>query len=343
MTTMQQRILEILIPTAHAHEKWFVGAQETAAVATRQVFGANTTTFVTLALIAAAMVALYLLDRRFEGSRTERVLEQRIHHWRDYAAGVLSMATAVALLWSAATGTVLADNLVVPTGTSGTALMMLQVVAALLLLIGLFSVSAAAGIIALYLASFLLFPAGDVLDYGHYLAIGVFLLAFARGRYSLDWILGKGMLSTPEWRKRAFLALRVLTGLTLIWLALAKWLRPELHLALMDAYPDFNPYTVLRDLGATGLSRETYVFITGAVELLAGLVITTGVITRLAAAALIPLFCGSVIFLGPMEIVGHLPLIGIMFVLFVYGDSYHKGKRVEMHPAPPSEVDAAAL
>ncbi len=318
-----QHFIEWLIPAAQAHEKWFVEANPI--VPASDIFTTvNPFTIGVAAALLALTAALTVADRRFERSAWHAVLERKVRPLRDHAAGFLAVATSITLFWMSAHGALLADNLVVPTGTVGTALLGSQVVIAALLLIGLYTAAAAMGLIVLYAALFFLFPAPDVLDYLHYAGIGIFLLAFARGRFSLDWLLGKGMLTDAATRKRAYLAMRLLTGVTMIILALIKWNRPELHFALMDAYPDFNPYTILQGIGFTGLSRETYVFALFLVELTAGLVILSGLLTRIAAFFLLPVFMGSVIFIGAAEIFGHLPFVGILIVLVVFGDRYHK-------------------
>jgi uncharacterized membrane protein YphA (DoxX/SURF4 family) len=329
-------IIEWLIPAAQAHEKWIVDASKPIYPVPNLFVTFNPVTIAAIVSILILTVALYLLDRRFERSTWYAVLEAKVHPLRDYAAGVLALCTSVTLFWMSFHGVLLADNLPVPPGAFGSSLMGLQVVIAVLLLIGLYTAGAAIGLLLLYGALFFIFPMADVMDYLHYAGIGVFLLAFARGRFSLDWLLGKGMLTDAETRKRAYLALRVLTGVTMLILALGKWLHPDLLLRLMDAYPDFNPYTILRSIGFTGLSREVFVFCIFCVEFFVGLTVLLGSFTRILGALLVPVFTGSIIFLGVPEVFGHLPILGILFVFFIFGDTYHKSQPLARSvPAKP--------
>jgi hypothetical protein len=71
-------------------------------------------------------------------------------------------------------------------------------------------------------------------------------------------------------------------------------------------------------------SREVFVLTAAVVETIVALCVTLGVFTRLLGIALMPVFTASVVFLGPLELIGHLPILGILFVFFVYGDTYHK-------------------
>jgi hypothetical protein len=124
-----------------------------------------------------------------------------------------------------------------------------------------------------------------------------------------------------------------------LWLALLKYREPGLHFALLDRYPDWNPYVIAQWLGVH-LSRETYVFILFCIEAIVGLFLTFGLVTRLMAIFLVPIFSGSIIFLGVGELVGHLPLLGLLAVFFIYGDTYHKGRDADRYAgkasAPPT-------
>jgi uncharacterized membrane protein YphA (DoxX/SURF4 family) len=318
-------ILEWIVPAAQAHEKWFVDGSTTQYAVPEAFVTTNPMTIAFAAGAAVLVAALFFVDRWFERSAWHAVMERKAYPLRDYAAGVLALTTAVTLFWMSANGALLADNLLLPEGLLGAALLGVQIAIGIMLTLGLYTAAAAIGILLLYGALFFLFPFMDVIDYLHYAAIGVFLLAFARGRFSLDWVLGKGMLTTAETRKRAYLALRVLTGAMILILALAKWARPDLHFRLMDAFPDFNPYTILRSFGAD-ISRETYVYCLFMVEFVSGIVVLLGLLTRIVAVLLMPIFLVSVIFIGLPDVLGHLPIVGILFVLFVYGDTYHKGR-----------------
>lgn len=333
-------ILDWLIPAAQAHEKWVIDTTPRIYSVPELFVTLNPVTVTAIVSILVLTIALYLLDRRFERSMWYKVLEEKVRPLRDYAAGTLALCTSVTLFWMSFHGALLADNLHAPAGAFGSALLGLQIVIAILLLIGLYTAGAAIGLLVLYGALFFAFPMADIMDYLHYAGIGVFLLAFARGRFSLDWLLGKGMLTDAETRKRAYLALRVLTGVTMLILALGKWLDPDLHLRLMDAYPDFNPYTILRSIGITWLSRETYVFCVFAGEFFVGLTVLLGSFMRIFAALLVPMFLGSILFLGVPEIFGHLPIIGILFVFFIFGDTYHKSQP-PLKPVPAKAIPPA--
>jgi uncharacterized membrane protein YphA (DoxX/SURF4 family) len=313
-------ILDRLIPAAQAHEKWFVDDSVVRYVpaAWGPFSRAGVIASVTLLVI---VVACWLIDRRVDRSEWYARLDAKIRKLRDLTPGALAVLTGIFLFFSAANGVLLADNFPLPGGFAGTALRATELLTGALLMLGLFTPLAAALLMGLFMSTFFFFPASEPFDYLYFFGIAYFLFFFARGRYSLDWFLGKPMYSTDGERKRAFATLRILAGAALFVLAVGKWARPDLHYALMDRYPLWNPYVILQWLHLAP-SREAYVFLLGCGELLAAAFVAFGIFTRFTALFLLPVFAVSVIFIGPMEIIGHLPLIGIMLVLFAYGDTY---------------------
>ena len=123
--------------------------------------------------------------------------------------------------------------------------------------------------------------------------------------------------------------LRVAAGGALIILAFTEKLaRPELALALLDRFPAFNV------LDAVGIPVDdlTFVRITGAVELLFGLLIISGALPQIAViVAGIP-FNATLFFLGTEELIGHLPMYGAMLALLVYGSHHRLAPEVSWLP-----------
>lgn len=319
-----QKILDALIPAAQAHEKWFVPMTDVAPALPPAFVPGSRETVIAAIVIGIVSVAGFLLDKAFERSAFHARAEASLRRFRDIATGTLAVSVAIFLLWSAWHGVLLAENFPLPEGNAGIALRIVEAAVGGMLLIGIGTVSAAVGLGLLYAACFALFGFVEPLDYLYFAGIAAFLLFFARGRYSLDWFYGKPVLSSPEGRKRAYLVMRMLTGVGFLMLALGKWIRPDLHLALIDRYSDANPYVLLQWIGFS-LTRETYVLCLAAVETTVAIFVFSGFLTRVAALGLMPIFTASMLFLGPAELVGHLPILGILVVLFVYGDTYHKG------------------
>ena len=335
-----QHLLDLIIPAAQAHEKWFVTEMTGAPLPPQFAPGSMPFNAAVLTVLVVCVIGFFA-DRAMERSALYARTEHALRPYRDIAPGILAVTTAVLLLWSAWHGVLLADNFPLPQTTLGTALRFAEYAVGALFLIGFDTAAAALGLGALYIAAAALFGAVEALDYLYFAGTAVFLYFFARGRYSLDWFYGKPVTSTPESRKHAYLIMRVLAGGGLIALALGKWMHPEMHLQLMDRYPDWNPYVIIRWIGFN-LSRETYVLMLAVIESIVGVFVLGGYLTRFASVALMPVFMGSILFLGAGELVGHLPILGILVVLCIYGDTYHKAPPPlpEKNPSPAPAAKA---
>jgi hypothetical protein len=130
----------------------------------------------------------------------------------------------------------------------------------------------------------------------------------------------------------AILALRMCAGAALVVLAFSEKLaNPALAREFIDGYPTFN---LFRTLGLS-LDAATFIRVAGAVELLFGLLIISGAAPQLAViVAGIP-FNATLFFLGRTELIGHLPIYGVMLALLVYGSSLRYAAAVPSFPRPP--------
>ncbi len=325
-----------LIPAAQAHEKWFTPVLTKQYVVPDYFYTVNPITVTAAIVVVTVVAAGFALDRKFERSAIYARFEKKIMPLRDYAAGALAIATAITLLFAAWRNVLFASNFPLPPTVWGAVLRGAEAAVGASLLIGLFTAEAAAGVLVLYAILFAMYRFPDQLEIMNFVGIGAFLLVFARGKYSLDWFLGKPILSTAAQRKMAYLFLRVTLGLMLLVLSTwNKYLQPGYHLALMDKFPNFNPYVILHQwLGWTSLTREFYIFLLFVVELIIAIFETFGFFTRVAAILLVPVFLGSTLFLPYTELIGHLPVVGTLFVLFVFGDTYHKHPEWETKNRP---------
>ncbi len=319
-------LLDAVIPAAQAHEKWFVSGPG-AYVQPAFFRTANPWTAGVALAVAALSVGGWLVDRWYEKTALYARFEDRIRPLRDHAAGVLAVTAGIMLAFNAWRGTLFGTNFPLAHAPFGAELRLVEAAVGVLLLVGLFTRAAAACLCFLFVPLLAFFPFPTQLELVNLFGVGVFLFYFARGRYSLDWFLGKPIVSTPEQRKVAYVFLRVTLGLAILTLSFwNKWLEPGYHLSLMDRYPSFNPFVLLRGAGLSGLTREQYVFLLFGVETTVGIYEVFGFLTRVAAVLLVPVFVASVVFLPPTELVGHLPILGTLFVLFVYGDPYPQGR-----------------
>ena len=294
----------------------------------------------TLGLIAAAVLiagAWRLIGARLQ--KPEIGVLRPLGRLSPWIPRLLAIHAGVSLLAQAARGTYLAPSLPLPDGAFGTTLAIVEGLAGVWLITG-FRIRPAA--ILLVVAG----PLG-MLNYGivpivervDLLGIALFLAILPP-----EDTPGGKVTASPERQANALLALRALVGLALLVLAFTEKLaRPALAVAFLDDYPAFNLFRVL---GLPG-GELTFIRVAGAIELLFALLILSGSIPQLAVIiAGIP-FNTTLFFLGPSELIGHLPIYGAMLALLVYGSDDEMAPLVprltpvrERH-RQPDEVKAA--
>lgn len=136
------------------------------------------------------------------------------------------------------------------------------------------------------------------------------------------------------------LALRVAVGVALIMLAFSeKLLVPDLARGLLAERPYLDPLQQL------GLARgpDPFIRLASATELLIGLLVVSGAAPQIAVLlAGIP-FNVTLIFFDRFELIGHLPVYGVLLALLVYGSNPELAPavpqlRARAGPATPSPV-----
>lgn len=122
----------------------------------------------------------------------------------------------------------------------------------------------------------------------------------------------------PEQLALPLLVLRGAVGLGLVVLAFSeKLLVPDLPRELLAARPSLDP---LQQLGLA-TDPDLFIRVASATELLIGLLIISGAAPQLAVVlAGIP-FNVTLIFFDRYELIGHLPVYGVLLALLVYGSS----------------------
>ncbi|HEY6708718.1 MAG TPA: hypothetical protein VJB61_14130, partial [Actinomycetota bacterium] len=172
-----------------------------------------------------------------------------------------------------------------------------------------------AGLVTLLLGPLAALLAGPVamLEAIDLLGIALFLVVLPPGRDRY------GAVDPPqETVGLAIFALRVCAGLALVVLAFSeKFANPALAREFIGTYPAFD----LFDLLGIPLSADAFIRMAGAIELLFGLLLISGRLPQVAViVAGIP-FNATLFFLGRTELIGHLPVYGVMLALLVYGSS----------------------
>ncbi len=320
------------VKPAFGHERWFVdkGTHSTDSfpfdsITVAVVFGA-------IAILALAIAVERSRFHNWAASIPERM--QRFlpigSEWR-----VVATLTGVMLIANAVSGVYLASDLVLPEGWPSTFGRYAQALIGLTLLSQVsFALAGALVLVVAIPVAIWFFPAASLADYAiEYLALGM-AMVFVGLSSCPDQLACRVVKSKPE--RFAHLPLpimRIGLGLSLVVLALHnKLLDPDIALTFLDAH-DLNFVAVS---GFAGFSNLHFVFAAGVAELLLGVLIVAGILTRLATLALFGFFSLTLAILGVVELVGHLPLFGVALLLAYRGPGDYRLSSFWRRRAVPS-------
>jgi uncharacterized membrane protein YphA (DoxX/SURF4 family) len=242
---------------------------------------------------------------------------------------VLGLHVGVALAAAAVAGWLFVPSLRVARDEPGIALLVVEAVVGVLIALGLYTRLAAAVLALLGVIAMAPFSFESILEQVHILGIAAFFFLVGRGQISLDRSRGVRPRvaggAVPSW---ALTLVRVAMGFGIAYTALTeKLLNPPLGMALLAARPEIN---ILR---AFGIGDPMLVYVAGVVELVIGIVIVSGQVTRPVIAVGAVTFTVTLAAFGWPELIGHLPFYGIMFTLFIAPDPWSRRVRRALQPA----------
>ena len=293
-----------------AHVKWFTDPRLHPTQYGLLFTGPVIAAFV-LALGAAGLA--YLIQHRVPEPGVIRSLER----YAKTGPLALRLALGVALIAAAVAGWLFVPSLVLEQDPAGTALRAVETACGLFLLGGLFTRYAAVVLAVLGVVAMVPFSVESILEQVHILGIAVFLFIAGPGQVSLDARRhAQRAIDHEKAPAAAINLLRIAMGFGIAYGALTeKLLNPPLSQALLDQSPFLN---ILRPLG---VSDPVFIWLAGATELVIGVVILSGQITRPVMAVGFALFTVTLIVFGLPELIGHLPYYGIMLTLFIAPDA----------------------
>jgi hypothetical protein len=331
--------LFLLAPaSASAHVKWFHG--EDHGLQTELIFGWNTLAVIIASVGALATLALlqWLLGDRYWPHI--RFLDRM----SIGAPTLLAVQAAITLIHAAVQPALFAPNMALAVTVVGLTFATIQVLIALSFITGVADWLAAIVLILLGPVALFIFPVIDVVEQLLWAGIGIFFLVI--GRYSVypeharQWFQGYG----PNTGHYAVTALRVLTGLSFVALGLGEKLwNMEMAVGFLDDNPELN--FIYTYLGIEWFDNELFAFSAGLTEAVIGVLLISGVLTRVVILGMWLPFNLGLPFLPPQELLGHLPIFGIMYVLLVYNPHRpdHFEPRDEPSEDPPSTTEESRI
>ncbi len=322
-------LLAALAPrAAEAHVKWFEDSGKYP-LQSDLVLSSRTALF--LAVAAGALLGLYALQRLL-GSP----------HWpeiaflRQMALGaptLLAIQAAIGLVHAAVQPVLFAPNLPLARNAGGFLLAGLQIAIAFTFITGLADWAGAIALILLVPLAFFFFAPFDVLEQFFWVGIGVVILVVGRFAPDSSKVRPWFQRRTRAWSARAIAILRVITGVAIVVPAFSEKLwNPGIGEAFLAHHPNFN--FVQTYLGQAWCTNERFVLAAGIAEGVIGVLLISGLLTRVVILGMWVPFNLTVPFLPPAELLGHIPIFGIMYLLLVHssgiapGESFHR-------PAPP--------
>ncbi len=306
----------IVAGPASAHQKWF---QNASGFPLRwDLFFRPLPLFLvgTMLLVLLAAVAVWRVRGRgfLPGPEFFGSSEDRRAFFYGLVPLILGVHVAIPLLVSGVQGELFTPNNELP-GLWANFLGFAETMIALSLFYGAFTRIAAGGLAGLWVFGFFLLGPQAMLDNAMYLGFAAFFFLAGRGPYSVDRML-LPRLEPPESSARyAIPALRVGLGVSFLVVAFTEKLaNVPLGLSFLEDYP-------LNFAAGLGLpiSNEVFVLLAGSVEFLIGLWLILGIFPReIVVLALGPTNLTLTVF-SWTELIGHLPIYGILAVLLLWG------------------------
>ncbi len=300
--------------TSHAHVKWFVDT-ETAAIAGFQAysfFDAPVLFWLVAGIIIIA-IAIFLDTKLVVPKAVDTIVSNTKN--RHDVMEILRVFTGISFLLTSYNGSLIAPHLVATDGL-GLTLVFIQALIGIILMSNRFIEYAAALMVIVLLSMITKFGALSVLEYINVLGIALFLLF---NNFSSRKLL-------ERYKPYSVDALRILTGLALIVLGLSEKIYGAVYgQEFLQSYAwNFMPF-----FGFESFSDRLFVLSVGAVEIILGIIIMLGVITRITTITIAGfMLTSNLVFIlqgesenALTELVGHLPIIGtaLVFIMLGYG------------------------
>jgi hypothetical protein len=234
------------------------------------------------------------------------------------AQAVIAVQTAISLIYMAAQGWLFSPALPLPAGAAGIALAALVIALSLSFVTGWFTRLGGAALLALVGLTFVIYPLGAALEQTLFAGIGVYFLLLGRGLFQPQWRLARRLERFwAGYARFALPAARVGTGVSILTLAFTeKLLNPGLALAFLRDHPLFN---FPQALGIAWFTDDRFIVAAGAVETTIGLLLIAGVLPRLVILLMWVPFNIAIPLLPPVELLGHLPILAVMYIVFLQG------------------------
>lgn len=315
-------LLALAPRAADAHVKWFADPRPYP-LRTDLILSPRTAIF--LGVAAAALLLLWLLHRAVRDPYWPRL--PFLDRMAIGTPTLVAVQTAIALIHAGVTPVLFVPNLPLALNPAGLALAGLEIAIAFSFITGLADWVGALALLLLVPVASLFFAPWDALEQLLYAAIGLFMLVIGatavRAGDARPWFRSRWPAAAP----RTMAAIRVLSGVSVVALALGEkiW-NPDLGAAFMAEHPHFN---LFRTFGLADVSDDQFVLLSGLVEGTIGVLLISGLLTRVVILFMwVPFNLGTP-FLPSQELIGHLPIFAVMYLLLIHGAGIAPGESLD--------------
>lgn len=290
-----------------AHVKWF--AHEETQVRPYEVTDTPVMVAIVLALIITSIG--FYLDKKLKLPAWFKNFTTR---WSPHALSLASIGFGLAFIIFSYNGFIFAPNLI-PHGPLASTIILLQALAGVMILIGLYERVAGVLILVIFALCVGQFGGIEMLDTLEIAGFALYAIIVGRPKWKIaDTSIFQNF--THHIHEYGVPILRVATGLNLIILGFSeKILTPSLTANFLSMYN----WNFMQMLGFEHFTNYWFAFSAGATEALFGLLLVLGVVTRLTTITLAVFLVTTLFLLGPVELMGHIPHFSIAIVLLVLG------------------------
>lgn len=301
-------LLVVPIPVS-AHEKWFVDGR-LYPPHFELLFALPVLLMIALACLGVGSLALI---RHLAGGHNRFLQIGFLRYYDRSNRVILAVETAISLIAVAVSSRLFAPNLLTQNMVVNMLFAASEIFVAFSFVTGYLTRVGAAILLALFVAAFFFFPPWLVFEQSVYAGIALYLLIMGRGLTKPGRPREPLVTLSRYWRFAPML-LSIGAGVSIAVLAFTeKLLDPALAMAFLKTHPTFN---VAHLIGLTWFTDERFILAAGAVELTIGLALISGILPRLVILAMFVPFNLTIPFLPPTELLGHLPIFAVMYVLF---------------------------
>ena len=297
-----------------AHVKWF-------AHPVKEIRPYELTDFPVIIAIIAVIVILiigYILEKKLKIPAWFRRIEEK---WAPYVISISSIGFGLSFLIFSYNGFIFAPNLIA-NGPLALLLIITQTLAGIMILAGYYERIGGFLLVILFILGIKEYGFMEMMDTFEMLGFSLFAMIVGRPKWRIvDTEIFKEY--THKIHSYGLPLLRIGTGLNLFILGFSeKIMSPSLTENFLSLYH----WNFMHNIGFTWFTDYWFAFSAGVVEALFGLFLMLGLVTRTTTITLAVFLLSTLVMLGPVELMGHLPHFSIAIVLLLLG----AGSRLKM-------------